>query len=253
MMKLLEKYNDIMLRYRNGDFCSENLTMGKILEIAGEPDLFEKMDLSEIQFLIDASTGFTKSMFCTIKEQKIKKIQKMDSLEKELIDYKILDYSEDNDFSGTTLAKNLKLDVQYCDTSDLPKDVEAKLSPTNKDSFNGTIMILNNSAISKFSFIHEIMHYIRDVGVGNRVIKEYTRKSKGNTESNEEQEINYLTAALVMPIQQIASDLDEFEGKVEFDDDFWSKMMEKYDQTKEAIMRRFIEVRNIIDYRNHCI
>ena len=76
-MKLLEKYNDIVLRYRNGDFCSENLTMGKILEIAGEPDLFEKMDLSEIQFLIDASTGFTKSMFYTIKEQKIKKIQKM--------------------------------------------------------------------------------------------------------------------------------------------------------------------------------
>lgn len=246
MMKLLNKYNDIMTKYKNGEFGNDNLTMHEILERAGEADLFEKMNLSEIEVLINQSTGLAKNMFCIIKSRKVEKIKKMELLEKELLNYDIPSYCGD-DISGIALANSLKLDVKYCKNNELPNDVEAMLSPTENDSFNGIIMILDNS---RFSFMHEIIHYFRDVGVGKRVAKEYTRKMQGKTDSNEEQEINYLAAAVIMPFKKIVMDLKEFENVSDSDMGFWSRMSNKYEQSQEAIMRRFIEIRNIIDYRD---
>lgn len=72
-MKLLNKYNDIITKYQNGDFRNDNLTMYEILERAGEIDFFDKMNLSEIYVLINQSTGLTKNMFCMIKNQKLQK------------------------------------------------------------------------------------------------------------------------------------------------------------------------------------
>lgn len=96
--------------------------------------------------------------------------------------------------------------------------------------------------------MHEIIHYFRDVGVGNKVACEYTRKIKGKTETEEEQDINYLTAAAVMPADAIAEDLNEFERMgSDQEDTFLCRMAEKYGQDKSAVLRRFSEVHILSD------
>ena len=45
MTEYLQKYNDIMKKYRRGEFGNTHLTMRDILYRAEEPDLFDKMSL----------------------------------------------------------------------------------------------------------------------------------------------------------------------------------------------------------------
>lgn len=247
MMKLLEKYNEIMSNYRNGNYGDDCLTMSQILEKSGESDLFEKMNLIEIQKLIDDSSGITRSMFCLVKQEKIDKTRKIIELENELRSFNLTDCF-DNENTDAILAEKYNLNVKHCSLEELPRDVEAQLMPSDDQLYNGMIMVLNNDFIVKFSFMHEIMHYIRDVGIGNKVSSVYTRKTQGNTDSDEEQEINYLAASLIMPIEKIKEDLEVFEHLDELDNAFWDNMIIKYKQSKEAIFRRFIEVRNILAY-----
>lgn len=67
MNRYLEKYIDIMKEYRAGKFGNDHLTLHEILDKAGEPDLISKMSVSEIQYLIDNSSGKLKYMFSLIK------------------------------------------------------------------------------------------------------------------------------------------------------------------------------------------
>ena len=250
-MNFLQQYNDIMQRYKNGEFGENHLSVYDILMEAGYPDLLEKMNVSEVEYLYNHSTGLLRKMYSLVEEQKKEKLASILVLEKELESYHLESYCEGDIFSDETLAKRLQLDVQYCNSNELPVNVEATLSPSKDNHFFGLIRILKDS-VTRFSYMHELIHYFRDVGVGNRVLCEYTRKKKGKTDSEKEQEINYLTAAAVMPFEQIQSDLEAFEEH-ESDSQFWIKMCNKYGQNKDALFRRFIEVRCIIDYRkNFC-
>lgn len=67
----LQKYKDIMEKYYCGDFGKEHLTMTEILDKAGESNLFEKMSVSDLEYLIANSFGATKQMFCLIKSKKV--------------------------------------------------------------------------------------------------------------------------------------------------------------------------------------
>ncbi len=246
MTKFLKKYNEIMEMYKRGEFGQNHLAMSDILEKAGVPDLFNKMNLSELQYLIDYTSGMTKQMFCCVKIQREQFVEKTKRLEDELTSYGIRQHF-DNNISDADLAEKLKLDVQYFDSTDMPKDVEATLSPSIDENYVGTIKILKE-CVNKFSYMHEIMHYFRDVGVGNRVLCEYTRKKKGKTDSDEEQEINYLAAAAVMPLEKLVTNLDDYESiDCEQESEFLLQMAEKYGQDVNAISRRFAEVRCLID------
>lgn len=64
-------YEEIMKRYRNGDFGNSNLSMHDILESAGYPNLINDMTGEEFQELIDKSSGFTKLMFSNIRSKKM--------------------------------------------------------------------------------------------------------------------------------------------------------------------------------------
>lgn len=66
-MNYLQKYNDIMERYRNGEFGDEHLSIYEILQRAGEPELLKNLNSSEIQQLIETSSGMTKYMFSNLK------------------------------------------------------------------------------------------------------------------------------------------------------------------------------------------
>ena len=49
--------------YRAGRYGDNHLTLHDIFEKAGEPELLAKMSLSEIQSLVDTSSGMLKKMF----------------------------------------------------------------------------------------------------------------------------------------------------------------------------------------------
>lgn len=66
----LEKYYKIITKYKNGDFSDEHLSLAEILDTAGESDLLNQMSISEIQYLIDNSSGITKMIFSEVKKQK---------------------------------------------------------------------------------------------------------------------------------------------------------------------------------------
>lgn len=249
MKKYLIRYYKIMEDYRAGRYGDNHLTLHDIFEKAGEPELLAKMSLSEIQSLVDTSSGMLKKMFSTIKDRKIQAIERTKRLEEELVRLNIDCYCDVEDISASVLAKNLGLNVQYCDASELPEDVEATLSPTSDSEYHGVINILEKLT-SNFSYMHEIIHYLKDVGAGNRVQKVYARKKQGKTDSAEEQDVNYLTAAASMPYSQISLWLDEFENAdSEEEQALLDRMSKKYEVKAEAVLRRFIEVRNLVDYQ----
>ena len=250
-MKYLSEYNNVMARYRAGEFGDGSLSLYDILKRANNPGLIEKMDLSEIQHLLDSSSGITKRVFSLIMQREEKQIIAMDGLEKELKNYDIDTYRSSGDPLDETLARNLGLIVKYCDGDEMPSDTEAMLCPVDDDSYYGIIKIQKDCATSKFSFRHELIHYFRDVKVGNRVAQVYTRKIKGKTPNDGEQEVNYLTAASIMSLDAICTRLDEFEKTTthESEKHILSSIAKQYEQDEDAVLRRLIEVRRLVDYK----
>ncbi len=249
-MKYLNVYNEIIEKYRKGEYGKQNLSLHDILDKANNPDLIDRLDLSEIQGLLDSASGITKKMFYMLKQKTESKIVHMAALEEELKNFDIDAYRDSKDGSDEALAKNLKLVVEYCSKGELPADTEAMLCPVKDSVHLGVIKIQKDCAITSFSFRHELIHYFRDVKVGHKVTVELARKIKGKTPNNGEQEVNYLTAASIMPLEEIRTKLDEFEAIVSQDKEktFLLGLAKKYEQDEGAILRRIIEVRRLIDY-----
>ena len=100
------------------------------------------------------------------------------------------------------LFKKLQLKVEYVD--DMNNDNEAELLPTDDGIHLGIIRLRKELKKYKFAYIHEIIHYIFDIGYGNKVTKAYARKRQGKTDSYDEQRINYKTA-VVRRIREVRS------------------------------------------------
>ena len=77
MTEYLQKYNDIMKKYRRGEFGDTHLTMRDILYRAEEPDLFDKMSLDDLQYLIENTSGIHKQMFSYLKSKKEQEVQEL--------------------------------------------------------------------------------------------------------------------------------------------------------------------------------
>ena len=71
MSEYLQKYNDIMKKYHGGEFGDTHLTIRDILYRAEEPDLFDKMSLGDLQYLIENTCGIHKQMFSHLKSKKV--------------------------------------------------------------------------------------------------------------------------------------------------------------------------------------
>lgn len=77
MTEYLQKYNEIMETYHRGEFGETHLTMHEILHKAGEPDLFDKMSLDDLQYLIENTSGIHKQMFNYLKSKKEQEVQEL--------------------------------------------------------------------------------------------------------------------------------------------------------------------------------
>jgi len=151
------------------------------------------------------------------------------------------------------LPQKLGLKVEYVGTKAMDPDVEAELRPIDDTQYNGLIRISSTQKNTLFPYMHEIIHYLRDVGMGNRVQQVFTRKTTGKTETEDEQYVNYLTAGAVMRYQEIKKLLEQYDkSKPKMDEmAFVESICEKYKQDRVAVIRRIGEVRRLRNSRMH--
>lgn len=144
------------------------------------------------------------------------------------------------------LSDKLGLKVEY--VMNMSDDNEAELLPIDDNNYYGLIRMRKELKKYKFAYIHEIIHYIFDVGYGNKVTECFSRKKKGKTNSHEEQRTNYMTAAYIMPSAQIAGELYKYDHSVPKMDElaFIRTLQARYQQSETAVIRRIREVRKLI-------
>lgn len=143
------------------------------------------------------------------------------------------------------LSKKLQLKVEYVDG--MNNDNEAELLPAEDGIHLGIIRLRKELKKYKFAYIHEIIHYIFDVGYGNKVTKAYARKRQGKTNGYDEQRINYKTAAYIMPYPQILQELQNYDNSSPKMDElkFVRGLQKRYEQSETAVVRRIREVRGL--------
>ncbi len=153
--------------------------------------------------------------------------------------------------SEQSLSEALNLKVEYVSPNELEDHTEAELRPIADSAYNGLIRVNSRERDERFAYLHEIMHYLRDVGKGNRVQQVFTRKSKGRTENQHEQEINYMTAAYRMPYTKMELALREYDCASPKMDEvrFVSGLAAAYHMSSETVIRRIREVRALKKHR----
>lgn len=143
------------------------------------------------------------------------------------------------------LAKKLGLFVEYIPANELGNGIEAVLAPSNSKHYNGVIRINNEYRNINFSFVHELIHYLSDVGIGNPVTCQFTRKKKGSDKTHHEQIIDFRAAAATMKYQEIKKDIIRYDkSKPKLDElRFIDELCKKYSQEPASVLRRIREVR----------
>lgn len=157
-------------------------------------------------------------------------------------------YSLKSNDDNSELSDKLGLEVEY--VTDMADDDEAELLPNDDGNYYGLIRLRKELEKHKFAYIHEIIHYIFDVGYGNKVTKCFSRKRRGKTDSHEEQRTNYMTAAYIMPYEQIKEELNNYDHSNPKMDEiaFIHKLGTRYEQSDTAVIRRIREVRKLTKY-----
>lgn len=146
-----------------------------------------------------------------------------------------------DDLNVHQLAEFLGLKVEKADMSNAMRGM---LVPAESRQYYGIIRIpegMKKKYSEEFDIIHEIVHYIRDVGVGKRVSTSYARTSHGNYRSHKEQVVDYYAAAIAIPADSLRKRLYLHDGDP-YDALFVSELVEVYKQPKETIKRRIAEV-----------
>lgn len=157
----------------------------------------------------------------------------------------------ETDIPDEKLLEKLNLKLEYVDQDKFEPDTEAELRPCSEYDYFGLIRVSKKYINTKFAYIHEIIHYLKDVGVGNRVEKIYARKTKGNTKDDHEQEVNYATAAIILKYQDMKKYIVTYDkSKPKLDElKFINEICENYGQERTTVIRRIKEVRKLMKKR----
>lgn len=141
------------------------------------------------------------------------------------------------------LAGELKLEIVEDDN--IPAENRGLLDkPRNPAKYNGTIRYRkkpDDKYASNFDIVHEIMHYIYDVGEGKVVAQSFSRVHHGYRRGHKEQKIDYYAAAAAIPINELRNILQTEENISS--DELITNLMEMYRQPRETVARRVNEVR----------
>ena len=82
---VVRKYNEIMQRYRNGEFGDDYLTLREILKAANEENFLDNLSISETQYFINQASGFLKLMFLELMKKKLNNLEKDKELNRNLV------------------------------------------------------------------------------------------------------------------------------------------------------------------------
>lgn len=141
------------------------------------------------------------------------------------------------------LAQSLRLQMKSVPS--LKNNVRAHLdiAPDGSD-YNGVVSYVsdgNNDYQTNFDIIHEIMHYLHDVGYGRKVTTSFARTNHGDRRGYHEQMIDYYAAAVAIPKDNLQRRIMLYGGNP-YDDDFINELVEVYNQPKVTVKRRISEV-----------
>ena len=78
----VKQYYSILKRYRNGEFGEDYLTLYEILVLANDIDLLDRLNIEELDYLINHNTGFVKLMFIELRKNRFKEKSMILSLDK---------------------------------------------------------------------------------------------------------------------------------------------------------------------------
>ena len=78
------KYNEIMKRYRNGEFGDNHLTLREILNASGETDLLNNMTAEELEYLALQSSGMLRLFFTKLQKERLTKKDNAETLSRSL-------------------------------------------------------------------------------------------------------------------------------------------------------------------------
>lgn len=145
------------------------------------------------------------------------------------------------------LAKLLGLEIVVVHDDELSKDTEAMLTHNDNPRYFGLIQVKQKYRRSVFACIHEIIHYVFDVGCNEYVQETFERKVRGKTKDSHEQEINYMAASYSMPFVQIKEAIQNYNDSSPKADElvFIHDLCERYGQERESVLRRIREVKRI--------
>lgn len=139
---------------------------------------------------------------------------------------------------------NLKMEPE----SELSENVRAFLDVAPQDSgYNGIIRYTCNGDKdydANFDIVHEIMHYLNDVGAEKKVTKSFTRMNHGKRRGYHEQMIDYYTAVATIPKENLQERILK-KGGSPYDDWFVEELTDIYKQPKKMIIRRIGEVETL--------
>ena len=145
------------------------------------------------------------------------------------------------------LAKILNLEIVVVEDDKLPKDTEATLTCHSNPEYFGLIQVKQTYRRSVFACIHEIIHYVFDVGCDHYVQESFERKVRGKTRDAHEQDVNYMAASYSMPFLQIKEAIQRYNEEAPQADEliFINELCKQYGQERESVLRRIREVKRI--------
>lgn len=154
--------------------------------------------------------------------------------------------------TGSKMSKTLKLKVEHVNAGELSKNIEAILAPIDDDNFFGVIRVCDENSHKSFSYMHEIMHYLYDVGRGQRVTRVFERQKKKKVNDDHEQDIDYLAASSIMKYREIKKHIRDYDSSSPKMDElaFIEGLCAKFNQERIAVIRRIREVRKVMQVRD---
>lgn len=178
--------------------------------------------------------------------RKIISLQRMLDIER-WVDYFMtimpLDTMSDEDI----LAK-LKLKIKYVEKKELSRTIDAELGPYNGDEYFGLIKIKEGLKNQRLALLHEVMHYVIDVGMNKRVEETFSCDTDGNTKNIHEQEITYTATAIILRRQYMYKFITDYDNAKDSQDELniIHEISQKSGLDRDEVLHRWREVRQLM-------
>lgn len=145
-----------------------------------------------------------------------------------------------------SIEEKLSLIVEHAPLDD---NLEAVLIPD--EHANGRIQ-LNEKYVDdeEFDYLHEVIHYLVDVGIGEKVQRTYPRQRVGNSNDPHERTIDYMAAVALVPGNKLLMRLEEYRKQwFKIDEIKFMESLQKEFKCSASCLRK--RVRDVHRLRRH--